>query len=1050
MGSSPLCDRGFLCCTKPEINVPKSDLFVPHVSFKIKKKTTQKKIKSLKTATLSKRKGFKGIGRMTTERIISNNFGLKESPTFKRNFRIKEKWHLSNKYYNKLNTYSFVKVHKSNINIINEKIDKYQTFDINKTYFPKNKEDKDSNTDEKTNNHNNNLGNKYYNINPNVNNDHNENYEFSEHYLDSTEEMNINNILLYHYLFHTTSKNNLQFIINELREFNVENGTVIFYENDVGSCMFIIKKGKVKLITEDSQNVIYLEDGNIFGELVLVQDEEVKRNYTAVADSELILYSLDKTAFYKIEESFIKFNPFEFNLFNYISEEEKINLELLATSIEFKKNQTITDLKGLFWIKKGSICLYDLNHNKQDSYGPNEIFGVEKLSNVKFMESQEINPKMLEKMKKKIDSKIIAINDVLCTVIPDFAFIEIFGIDYIIKLYASFLKETLCLNKTFQIIFDSNKTNDIAKLFNLREYQKGESITSKGNHNKKIGIIIKGNAYREEEIKEKNEGDKNKEQKKLISNDIIIGEELFQNKEQIYYTVESNHLIMLECNFDNFLEKIEIFGITIKQLVKELTSIYFFNGLNIAKLIEISRNLTKIKSKKDEKIIKKDDKVELIYFILDGAVKFNESKESFKEYHKGNSFGEIFVFNDKPAFGEIIVNSEECTFYKMTKQYYFELLSDKTLNKKAKKKLCLEDSEIFPSSIYYISTLHKGKTNNVYLVHNKIWVYVMKAIYIQNYYLASVSEGKMIPNILNEKWASRMIDNPFFVKYVKTLKNNSWCFFLEEFINGIKLSDLLQTAKLFGSISFCIFHFACLILILEMLHELGIIHRDIRPENIYITKNGYPKLKNFSCCKKIDSNKTRTIVGSPLFISPEVLMGNEYSYSCDYWGIGVCMYYLFFGEYPFGSHSTMPDTIYEEIINKKLNFNTENLTKKYSNNAQKSEKVNELKEIIEILLNKKAEERMKNIGNLKERKLFENIDFNKLKKMEMKAPYIPKIENFDYQKVLNNTSKPFLDFIPEPPEKIKNSVNDVFVLNRDKRENFLEYHRNLMRWFEKF
>ena len=124
--------------------------------------------------------------------------------------------------------------------------------------------------------------------------------------------------------------------------------------------------------------------------------------------------------------------------------------------------------------------------------------------------------------------------------------------------------------------------------------------------------------------------------------------------------------------------------------------------------------------------------------------------------------------------------------------------------------------------------------------------------------------------------------------------------------------------------------------------------------------------------------------------------------------------------------------------------------KKFNNNSERVEKANELKELIEILLNKKPEERMKKVGNLKEKKLFENIDFNKLKKMEIKAPFIPKIEKFDYQKLLKNTSKPFLDFIPEPPEKKKNSINDVIVVNRDKRENSLEYHKNLMRWFEKF
>ena len=1040
MGSSPICDRGFLCCSNPGMSAPKSDLFVPQISLKIKKKTTQKKIKSLKTYTLSKRKG---LGRMTTERIITNSFGVKESKTMKRNIRLKEKWLMTNKYYNKLNTYSFVRVHKPNINMINEKIDKNQTFDRNKTYFPKSKQDKDSYTDEKTNN--NNLN---HNFNMNINNGNHLNYEFSEHLLDSTEEMNITNILLYHYLFHTTSKNNLQYIINELREFNVEAGTVIFYENDIGSCMFIIKKGKVKLTTEESNNIIYLEDGYIFGELVMVQDEEVKRNYTATAETELIIYTLDKTTFTNIEDSFIKFNNFDFNLFKYITEEERMNLELLASSLEFKKDQTITDLKGLFWIKKGSICLYDLNNNEKDTYGPNEFIGVEKISNTKFHENQEKNLSVLGKMKKKIDSKIIATKDVLCTVIPDFAFIEIFGIDYINKLYVSFLKETICLNKTFQIIFDCNKTNDIANIFNLKEYKKGDCIAGNEHTAKKIGIIVNGSAYYDEEIKE-DKDDKKKYKKKLISNNSIIGEELFQNKEQILYKVETNHLIMLECDFDVFLEKVELFGTSIKQFMSELTSISFFNGLNIAKLIEISRNLTIIKSKKDEKIIKKGDKVELIYFILEGTVKFIEDDQFLREYHKGSSFGEIFVFNDKPAFAEIIVNSKECTFYKMTKQYYFELLSDSKLNKKVKKKLCLENGEIFPSSLYYLTTLHKGKTTDVYLVHNKMWVYVMKAIYIQNYYLATASDIKMIPNILNEKNASRVIDNPFFVKYVKTLKNNSWCFFIEEYINGVTLSELFQTVKLFGSTTFCSFHSACVLIMLEAMNKLGIVHRNIKPENIIMTKNGYPKLIDFSCSKIIETNKTRTIVGTPFYISPEVLRGAGYSYSCDYWGLGVLLFFMFFGEYPFGTRSSPPDKVYEEIINKKLIFN-ENLTKKFNGHAHKIEKLNELKEVIEILLTKNDIERMKKVENIKQKKFFEHIDFDKLKKMEMKAPFIPQINNYEYQKELKNTSKPFMDFSPEPAIKLKNSVNDATVIYREKKENYLEYHKNLMRWFEKF
>ena len=106
--------------------------------------------------------------------------------------------------------------------------------------------------------------------------------------------------------------------------------------------------------------------------------------------------------------------------------------------------------------------------------------------------------------------------------------------------------------------------------------------------------------------------------------------------------------------------------------------------------------------------------------------------------------------------------------------------------------------------------------------------------------------------------------------------------------------------------------------------------------------------------------------------------------------------------------------------------------------------------MIEILLNKNEIERMKNVEKIKEKKFFENIDFDKLTKMEIKAPYIPQINTYDYQKELKNTSKHFMDFRPEPAIKLKNSVNDAAVIFREKRENHLEYHKNLMRWFEKF
>lgn len=49
-------------------------------------------------------------------------------------------------------------------------------------------------------------------------------------------------------------------------------------------------------------------------------------------------------------------------------------------------------------------------------------------------------------------------------------------------------------------------------------------------------------------------------------------------------------------------------------------------------------------------------------------------------------------------------------------------------------------------------------------------------------------------------------------------------------------------------------------------------------------------------------------------MAPEVIMGEGYSFSVDYWSIGICIYEFLCGEVPFGEKSTEPMEIYEEVI----------------------------------------------------------------------------------------------------------------------------------------
>ena len=469
------------------------------------------------------------------------------------------------------------------------------------------------------------------------------NYEISEHLLSKKEELNISNIFLYHYLFHKTSEENLLFIIKQLKEIEIEENSVVFKEGDPGSCIFIIKTGNVLLSSKNSKNQRILGPGTLFGELALVKDN-INRTYDATAFSKLSFYSLDKSVFQEIKTDFINKNPFKFELFNFLDQDKKDSLELLTTCLEFKKDQIITDLNGLFWIRKGTICLCDLNGNEKDIYGTDEFIGILKYSSNKDDKDFDSNSILSENDKEKSNMKIIAKEDVLCTVIPDFAFVEVFGINFKYTLFLSFFKNTICQNKYMKIIMENNSLKDIIKLFSLQEYKNNDMLTSElpDDIQKKIIIIVEGQAcvY-----------SNNGQEKSILVPCQIIGEELLFGEESKNIIVESNHLISLECSWDSLKEKINIMQTTLENCIKELNSISFFKGLSIYKLIEIGKNITIDNFEKNTKIIKKGDKVEFIYFIKEGTVIFEEDNEIFKEYHEGNSFGEIIIFNGKPAFG---------------------------------------------------------------------------------------------------------------------------------------------------------------------------------------------------------------------------------------------------------------------------------------------------------------------------------------------------------------------------------------------------------------
>ena len=176
---------------------------------------------------------------------------------------------------------------------------------------------------------------------------------------------------------------------------------------------------------------------------------------------------------------------------------------------------------------------------------------------------------------------------------------------------------------------------------------------------------------------------------------------------------------------------------------------------------------------------------------------------------------------------------------------------------------------------------------------------------------------------------------------------------------------------------------------IEYLQSKLIAHRDIKPSNIMIDSNGYLKMIDFGTAKVLN-DYTNTVIGTPHYISPEILQGKGYSLSCDFWSVGICMYEIFYGMYPFGHYANEVIEIYKEIIHKEISFPSEN---------PQYVKVNMF---IKELLQKKVNQRICNVRILKSKPFFEGFDWDKLVDFKLVPPYIPgKNDMSNYLKIKN-------------------------------------------------
>ncbi|XP_035630591.1 serine/threonine-protein kinase LATS1-like isoform X1 [Oncorhynchus keta] len=372
------------------------------------------------------------------------------------------------------------------------------------------------------------------------------------------------------------------------------------------------------------------------------------------------------------------------------------------------------------------------------------------------------------------------------------------------------------------------------------------------------------------------------------------------------------------------------------------------------------------------------------------------------------------------------------------------------LSQKESNYIRLKRAKMDKSMFKRIKTLGIGAFGEVCLARKEDTgaLYAMKTLRKKDVLLRNqVAHVKAERDILAEA------DNEWVVRLYYSFQDKDNLYFVMDYIPGGDMMSLLIRLGLFKE-DLAQFYIAELTCAVESVHKMGFIHRDIKPDNILIDRDGHIKLTDFGLCtgfrwthdskyyqsgdhvrqdsmdfskeweqdpancrcadrlKPLERRKARqhqrclahSLVGTPNYIAPEVLLRTGYTQLCDWWSVGVILYEMVVGQPPFLTTTPLETQL------KVINWQT---TLHIPPQAKLSPEASDL--IIKLC--RGPEDRLGKNGadEIKVQPFFKTIDFSSDLRQMQPAPYVPTIAH------CTDTS----NFDPVDPDKLWSRDNEA-------------------------
>ncbi|KAH8740870.1 cyclic nucleotide dependent protein kinase [Cryptosporidium ryanae] len=368
--------------------------------------------------------------------------------------------------------------------------------------------------------------------------------------------------------------------------------------------------------------------------------------------------------------------------------------------------------------------------------------------------------------------------------------------------------------------------------------------------------------------------------------------------------------MLSECFGD---ENVDV-GLEINRKIDSMKSCFVFQYISEQQLSLLVKSLRPIKFTSGEKIIIQGEKGTAFYIIQLGEVAVYRNNKFIKYLYKGDYFGERALLYDEARSATIEAATPEVHLWTVDKEAFLKII-EPPMRLYLDERIKLQETRVQINELRELQLIGKGTFGSVSLVENTKngSKYALKKIPKD-----CILDHNMQMHVRLERSILALNDHPFIIKLIRTFKDSDNVYLLTELVPGGELYDALKRIGVLTRYQ-AQFYIGSIILALEYLHERSIVYRDLKPENILLDSQGYIKLIDFGCAKKL-TGRSYTLVGTPHYMAPEVILGKGYNLSCDSWAIGVCLYEFLCGKLPFGADATDHLEIFRDILTSKLVF----------------------------------------------------------------------------------------------------------------------------------